>query len=197
LTRKESRRTDLIADYEGFAAATMQKRPASKLSLRESQDRALVRFGADLRPAFISDWKLVLQPVRVAAPVCLWDLVRPRQNLGTFGLYPLSRRSVSSARLDSLLVLQSTRSRPLARCPARVRTVIATAALGLRAFMDYRRRYIEVLTDPQGLKSLIECPCKHPSCFWAKASTPMIIKATRTSPATIFFFMATTPVILR
>jgi RNA-directed DNA polymerase len=53
--------------------------------------------------------------------------------------------------------------------------------------------YIEELTEPQGLRVLIECPCKHPSCFWAKASKPMIIKAARTSPATRFFIMATTP----
>jgi hypothetical protein len=60
---------------------------------------------------------------------------------------------------------------------------------------QYRRgqHYIEELTDPHGLKVLIEWPCKHPSCFWAKANTPMITRATRTSPATMFFIMATTP----
>jgi hypothetical protein len=63
------------------------------------------------------------------------------------------------------------------------------------ARQQYRRgqRYIEELTEPQGLRVLIECPCKHPSCFWAKASKPMIIKAARTNPSTRFFIMATTP----
>jgi hypothetical protein len=56
---------------------------------------------------------------------------------------------------------------------------------------NYRRCYIEWLTDPQGLKSLTKCPRKHTSCFWAKASAPMIIKPSRTSPATIFFVMIT------
>ncbi len=54
-------------------------------------------------------------------------------------------------------------------------------------------RYIVVLIDPQGLKVWIERPCKHPSCFWAKASKPMIIKATKTPPATRFCIMAVTP----
>jgi hypothetical protein len=53
--------------------------------------------------------------------------------------------------------------------------------------------YIGELSDPQGLKVLIECPYKHPSCRWATARKPMIIKATKTHPATRFFIMAATP----
>ena len=60
---------------------------------------------------------------------------------------------------------------------------------------QYRRgqRYIEELIEPQGLRVWSERPCKHPSCFWAKASKPMIIKAARTSPGTRFFITTTTP----
>jgi hypothetical protein len=59
--------------------------------------------------------------------------------------------------------------------------------------------HISGLTDPQGLKALVKCPCsrtlpfQHSWCSWAKASKPIIIKAARTSPATRFFIMATTP----
>jgi hypothetical protein len=55
------------------------------------------------------------------------------------------------------------------------------------------QRYIEELTDPQGLKVLIMRPYKHPSCRWAKASKPMTSKAAKTLSATRFFIMAATP----
>lgn len=54
-------------------------------------------------------------------------------------------------------------------------------------------RYIEVLSDPQGLRLLSKRPCQHSSCFWAKASKPMKIKAARIHPATTFFTMTATP----
>jgi hypothetical protein len=63
---------------------------------------------------------------------------------------------------------------------------------------DYRNtgaamRYIEVLSDPQGLRLLSKRPCQHSSCSWAKASKPMKIKAARIHPATTFFTMTATP----
>jgi hypothetical protein len=54
-------------------------------------------------------------------------------------------------------------------------------------------RYIEVLSDPQGLRLLSKRPCQHSSCSWAKASKPMKIKAARIHPATTFFTMTATP----
>jgi hypothetical protein len=61
-------------------------------------------------------------------------------------------------------------------------------------------RYIEGLSDPQGLKA-VKCPCpglkaatkcpfQHSWCFWAKASAPIKIRPAIVNPSAIFFAMA-------
>jgi len=43
----------------------------------------------------------------------------------------------------------------------------AISAARILAAIPGGQRYIEWVTDPQGLKVSTECPRTHPSCFWA------------------------------